>query len=58
MKTKSILTALAIGNNVTTEVPVGDVVIENGSVLQIRQASEVSIPNGFECKLGGQLIIK
>lgn len=49
---------IAIGNNVTTEVPVGDVVIENGSVLQIRQASEVSIPNGFECKLGGQLIIK
>ena len=48
---------IAIGNNVTSELPVGNVVIENGGVLQIKQNSEVTIPNGFECKQGGQIII-
>lgn len=48
---------IVIGNNVTTEKPSGNVVIEDGGILQIKQNSEVSIPNGFECKLGGQLII-
>ena len=48
---------IAIGNNVTTEIPVGNVVIEDGGVLQVKQNSEVTIPRGFECKQGGQLII-
>ena len=49
---------IALGNNVTSEVPIGNVVIENDGVLQIKQHSVVNIPNGFECKLGGKFIIK
>lgn len=56
-KTLTSSSPIAIGNNVTTEIPTGNVVIEDGGILQIKQNSEVNIPNGFECKLGGQLII-
>lgn len=56
-RTFTSVSPLAIGNNVTLEIPIGDVVIESGGVLQIKQHSEVTIPNGFECKQGGQLII-
>ena len=48
---------IAIGSNVTTEIPTGNVVIEDGGILQLKQNTDVTIPNGFECKLGGQLII-
>ena len=48
---------IAIGNNVTSDIPTGNVVIENGGVLQLKPHSDVTIPNGFECKLGGYLII-
>lgn len=48
---------IAIGKNVTTEIPAGDVAIERGGLLQLKQNSDVTIPNGFECKLGGQLKI-
>lgn len=56
-RTFTFLSPLAIGNHVTPELPTGNVVIEDGGILQIKQHSEVTIPNGFECKLGGQLII-
>lgn len=49
--------SVSIGNNVTTTVPSGNVVIENGGVLQLKTNTSVTIPSGFECKLGGQLII-
>lgn len=60
IKRRTITSAspIAIGYNVTSEIPVGNVVIEDGGILQIKQNSEVSIPSGFECKLGGQLYIK
>ena len=51
-------TPIAIGRDVTTEVSTGNVIIEDGGILEIKQCSDVVIPNGFTCKLGGQLIIK
>ena len=56
-RTFTSLSPIAIGNNVTSEIPVGNVVIEDGGLLQIKQSSEVTILNGFECQMGGQLIV-
>ena len=56
-KTFTTSSPLNIGHDVSTEIPTGNVVIEKGGILQLRQNTEVSIPDGFECKEGGQLII-
>lgn len=50
---------LYIGYDITTEKPYGNVVIESGAKLSIQNgASGVTIKNGFECKLGGELTIE
>ena len=52
-------TPLNIGYNVTTEKPYGNVVISSGGKLSIQKGTGgVTIKNGFECELGGELIIK
>ena len=49
---------LNIGYDVTNNVPYGNVYIESGAKLFIQNgASGVTIKNGFECKLGGELIV-
>ena len=41
-----------------TSVPYGNVKVENGCKLNIRNRKSVLIKNRFECKLGGELQIK
>lgn len=50
--------AMLIGNNVTSSIPYGDVVIEPNAKVEIKREQGVTITGGFECKNGGQLIIK
>lgn len=57
-RTFASVSPIAIGHHVTSEIPDGNVIIKKGGLLQTRQNSEVIIPSGFECQLGGQLIIK
>ena len=50
---------LKIGYDVTTEKPYGNVVLKSGAKLSIQKGvSGVTIKNGFECELGGELIIE
>lgn len=50
---------LYIGYDVTLEKPYGNVVIETGAKLSIQNGTYgVTIKNGFECKLGAELIIE
>jgi len=50
---------LVIGYDVTTEKPYGNVVLKSGAKLSIQKGvSGVTIKNGFECELGGELIIE
>lgn len=46
------------GYDVTTAVPYGNVIVENGSKLSISKKNGVIIKNGFKCELGGELKIK
>ena len=47
-----------IGYDVTTEEPLGNVIIKNKTKLYIRKGTnQVNIKNGFECELGGELLI-
>ena len=47
-----------VGYDVTNSMPHGNVIIERGNELVINMTNNVSIKNGFECKLGGELVIK
>lgn len=47
-----------VGYDVTNSMPHGNVTIESGNKLVINMSNNVSIKNGFECKLGGELVIK
>lgn len=49
---------ISAGCDVTTSVPYGNVKVENGCKLNIRNRKSVLIKNRFECKLGGELQIK
>jgi len=50
---------LYIGRDVTTQKSFGDVIINNGAKLTIYNGTGgVTIPNGFECKSGGELSIE
>lgn len=49
---------ISAGYDVTTSLPYGNVSVESGSKLTIRNSNSVLIKNGFECKIGGELEIK
>lgn len=51
-------TPISLGYNVTSSMPYGNVVIESGAKTIIRRGTGVTINSGFECKAGGELIIK
>ena len=51
-------TPISLGYNVTSSMPYGNVVIESGAKAIIRRGTGVTINSGFECKTGGELIIK
>lgn len=49
---------ISVGYDVTNSLPSGNVRVENGSKLNIKNSNGVFIKNGFECELGGVLEIK
>ena len=50
---------MSIGYSVTTEVPYGNVTVESGNKLTIKNGyAGVEIPSGFECKAGAELVIE
>lgn len=46
------------GNNVTTTIPQGPVIIKNGANVTFDATYEVNLENGFEVELGGVFEIK
>lgn len=49
---------IEVGENVTTFVTSGSVMVNSGASLKLKSASTTLIRNGFECKKGGELIIE
>ena len=49
---------ISAGYDVTSSISNGIVKIENGGRLNISNRKDVLIKNGFECKIGGELLIK
>ena len=49
---------ICAGYDVTTSIPYGNVIVENGSKLSINKQNGVRIKNGFKCKTGGELQIR
>jgi len=50
--------SMNIGYDVTEEETYGNVVINPGAKLLIKNRSQVNIKNGFECKIGGELLVE
>lgn len=49
---------IVVGNNVTSNISHGDVIIEENSKMVIDSDTKVFIKNGFTCQKGGRLLIK
>ena len=49
---------IVVGNNVTSSISHGDVIIEENSKMVIDSDTKVFIKNGFTCQKGGRLLIK
>lgn len=51
-------TPISVGYDVTSSSSYGNVVIESNAKVNIGKGAGVTIKNGFECKSGGELVIK
>lgn len=49
---------IEVGYDVTSSIPYGNVIINNGANLRLNSTSEMIIKNGFECQKGATFIVE